>query len=307
MEGSFAGFFAHLRGCHQARNLRMLQSPQADASQSRVRQLEITSMFMDTIANTTATDWAEPRHFPRYSDQPVLLDVPFEATDTFLEHSYGITTSIASMIYSTNKIWLYTQGLTDIGPLSTEEINDSLAHLAEQLERWAPSSEDYTSFSGADAVQMPLMKSLSTAIYYATRIYFHSCFRSNSTHQNSMPTRLSDLTLMALEQSESVRGPTIKAGAPLSWPAFIAACEAPPALRGRWTHYWQTLLKHQIGTQQAAWEIVQEVWRRKEVDEQGGLVMGYEAPVLATLDSCQVVEPAWISVIRDFGITIFAY
>jgi arginine metabolism regulation protein II len=264
-------------------------------------------MFMDTIANTTATDWMEPRHFPQYSNTPVLLDVPFEATDTFLEHSYGITTSIASMIYSTNKIWLYAQGLTDIGPLPSSEVNHSLATLAEQLETWAPSSENYTSFAGDDAMHMPLLKSLSTSIYYATRIYFHSCFRFNSTRHNSMPTRLSDLTLMALEQSESVRSPSSKAGAPLSWPAFIAACEAPPALRGRWTQYWQTLLKHQIGTQQAAWEIVQEVWRKKEIEELGGCEMGYEAPVLATLETCQVVEPAWISVIRDYGITIFAY
>ena len=81
--------------------------------------------------------------------------------------------------------------------------------------------------------------------------------------------RLSDLTLLALEQSELARTPDLEAGAPLSWPAFVAACEAPPAARQRWTKYWQTLLKHQIGTKKTIWEIVQEVWRRRDSAQEG--------------------------------------
>jgi len=262
---------------------------------------------MDTIAMTTASSRTGRWHFGTYSDRPILLDTPFSGEDTFLEHTYGVTSSIASMIYSINKIWLYTSGRTRIGDLTTQEVEFSLASLAEQLETWSPSTEIYASVLGDDNFNTSLLESLSTSFYYAARIYFHSCFRFNDTRQDSMPARLSDLTLMAYEQSELARIPASKAGAPLSWPAFVAACEAPLHLRERWTSYWQSLLRHGLGTQQAAWQVVQEVWKSKDAEFDGEAMVVDDGRILARFDAFDVIEPSWAGVIRDNGITIFAW
>ena len=256
---------------------------------------------------TTASSRTGRWHFGTYSDRPVLLDTPFSGEDTFLEHTYGVTSSIASMVYSINKIWLYTSGRTRIGPLTPQETEYSLASLAEQLESWSPSTELYASVLGDESVNSSLLESLSTSFYYAARIYFHSCFRFNDVRQDMMPARLSDLTLMAYEQSELARMPASKGGAPLSWPAFVAACEAPSHLRERWTHYWQSLLRHGLGTQQAAWQVVQEVWKTKDAEREEHFNDRNKKRVLARFTSFDVIEPSWTSVVRDSGATIFAW
>ncbi|KIW64181.1 hypothetical protein PV04_09134 [Phialophora macrospora] len=303
MEGSLTGFFAHLHGCHEIRYLWTLRSAQAGSMRPRARQLEICSIFMDTIALTTANHLDIMFGFPAYSTKPILLDTPFTTADIFLEHTYGVTPSVASMVYVTNKIWLYAQSRTNFQDLSPCEVDDSLKSLTEQLDTWSPASESYASVAVDDNSTNSLLRCLSTAFHCAARIYFLSCFRVHpSRHDPSMLAHLSELTLAALEQSYHARPAKSRAGASLSWPAFVAACEAPPTAWQRWTRYWQTLLSNQIGTQQAAWEIVQEVWRRKDK----ACTQVSKTPTLARLGTTHVIEPSWASVIRDNGIAIIA-
>lgn len=306
MEGSLTEFFAHVEGCHQARHLRILHSPQADSETPLVRQLEICSVFMDTIALTTASHRAGWWGFPKYSDKSVLLDHPFLETDNFLEHTYGITPSIASMIYLTNKIWLYTQARTNHEVLSPSEVKDSLQNLAEQLETWSSVQEVYTSMVPDDQSNILLVKALSTAFCSAAQIYFVSCFTIDSTCDDFETLDvLSELTLTKLEEAEQIKFSTSNMGAALSWPAFVAACESPPHLHKRWTEYWEKLLQHRIGSQQVAWEVVQMVWK-KDTEENDPKLSTSESLPLATSCLYTVTEPSWASVIRDNGITVVA-
>jgi arginine metabolism regulation protein II len=280
--------------------------PNENKLHPRVRQVEMDSLFLDTIALATQVHDTTQLQYPRYTELPVLMDNPFLVTDDSLEHTFGITPSIATMIYRTHKIWFYAQGRTCLPDLPEDEVNDSLAKLAEGFETWDPDLETYASVVGDDIKNLALLRSLSTSFYYSARIYFHCCFRFGSSCYDSTPARLSDLTLMALEQSELDRPPASKHGTPLSWPAFVAACEAPPTLRARWTCYWQTLLLHGIGTQQAAWRIVQRVWEKKNNSLSKDTGWGDEDVVLGYFNTFQVIEPSWVSVIRQSGLTIVA-
>lgn len=63
--------------------------------------------------------------------------------------------------------------------------------------------------------------------------------------------------------------------APITWPGFIAACEAAPDQRGIWRHWWEGMLKYRIGNIAHLWRVVKDVWAaRDEGDRETPAWMG---------------------------------
>jgi hypothetical protein len=306
VEGSSSEFLTHLLGCYQVRQLYLSNTPASGLQRSRTRQLDTSSFFLTTIAQTTAHHRPELWHFPSYSDNASLFDTPFTAADTCLEHTYGITSSIASIIYLINKFWHYVRAGTLTDDSFTDMLAPAIATLVAKLNSWTAYSELFTSVTTDDSATLSLARYLATSFYCSTQIYFHCCFKSNSQRDRSELLHLSNLTLLALERAELEKLSMPRAGASISWPALVGACVAPTELRRRWTKYWNKLLSYQIGHTQATWEIVLEVW--KEVDTKVVKSTDVQLPAALPVDfgRYQASEPIWTSILRNRDIAILA-
>jgi hypothetical protein len=261
-------------------------------------------MFMETIAITTARERIDlANSYPRSADLN-RLESPFLSSDDFLEHTYGITPSLASMVFSINELWHCARHCDDSDILG--EVQHKIKQLADEIEAWDPSLETFASVVSGGIASATLLRSLSRAFWYAIRIYFRACFIPRFWAWESMPAVLSECALLALEQSEDLRSLMSMTGTSLSWPAFIGACEAPASLRNRWTRYWEILLKHKIGTQEAAWKVVQEVWRQQDCSSEQPSIATTMSAWSGTLKDFEAVEPSWAVIIRSSGLAIVA-
>lgn len=53
----------------------------------------------------------------------------------------------------------------------------------------------------------------------------------------------------------------LKPLAPITWPCFIASCEATPDQHVFWREWWQHMLQYRIGNIKSLWQVVEEVWK----------------------------------------------
>lgn len=306
MEGSTSEFFTHLQGCHLVRQLYLSNALKPDLYRSRIRQLDTISFFLTTIAQTTSHHCPGQWHFPPYSSAASLFDTIFTSTDICLEHTYGVTSSIATIIYLINKFWHYANSASLPNQVFELELAGALSTLALKLKTWTSHSEPFKSISTDDVATLSLARHLATSFHCSAQIYFQSCFKFNpSQSDRSLISSLSNETLLALEQAELQKLSVLHAGASICWPAFVAACEAPAELRSRWTKYWNSLMSYRLGNLQVAWEVVQETWRKTDGEVETSAIqlhtdmMGYEG-------TYRIMEPVWTSILRDRGITILA-
>ncbi|KAF2007285.1 hypothetical protein P154DRAFT_614685 [Amniculicola lignicola CBS 123094] len=309
LEGTSGEVFTHLQACHQIRQLYLSKTPRPSPDNPRIRQLDTNSFFIEMIALTTAHHRPELWQFSSYVDAASLIDTPFATTDTCLEHTYGITSSIASTIFLINKFWYYTNSATIYDELYACELGHAIAAVAIELRTWTPLSESYASVAIEENTSLSLAMSLASSFCYSALIYFHSCFLFDPPQSDeSLFSRLSHDTLLALERAECESIQMSKVGAMISWPAFVAGCYSPPELRQRWTRYWSTLLKFRIGSIQAAWEIVQRVWRKERREETATTEDRSQVYVTeqATFETYCCIEPIWTWFVKDSGATIVA-
>ena len=78
-----------------------------------------------------------------------------------------------------------------------------------------------------------------------------------------------------------------KVTASVTWPGFIASCEAESGhSREMWCQWWETMLQYQIGNIAHLWVIVKDAWALRDA-------------------GCREV-PAWMAVLRRTGRRIIA-
>lgn len=56
--------------------------------------------------------------------------------------------------------------------------------------------------------------------------------------------------------------------APMTWPAFVASCEAEPEDRMVWERWWERVLRYGIANLERQWKVVRGVW--EGIDKDGG-------------------------------------
>ncbi|KAK4947610.1 hypothetical protein LTR10_013556 [Elasticomyces elasticus] len=309
MEGSMTEFFTHLQACERLCSSHLSNialEPQKISPPTR--QLAVNSAFIATLAQTTT------HHPPPYINlvefkQASLFESPFRTDDTSLEFTYGITSTTASFMYLTNKFWQCAHSAASFGLTVLSEITDAILTLSCLIESWTPSLEPFTSIPANDTASLALARDLAMSFNYATRIYFQSCFSlESSSARSATRAELSELTLMALEKAETNKNMTSRSskfgvkGASISWPAFVAACEAPPELRPRWAEYWECLINYRIGNLTVVWGTVKDVWKSTD---QGSNADDFQSPP-NNAETFQLTEPKWSKVLREANFSILA-
>jgi len=217
------------------------------------RQVKSICQFLSLLTRTTTYNFN-----PRVSgiDEAFLESINFDVDDWGIEYMYGITPRLGNLLkrtcqaaerfttYPDKNVPLFLlKECTEIGyEIATWNIQSEIIHLM--------GPEEYT-MREIVCCQARAFHSAIAIFYYRTIGAGHSV---NMEHYVQIVwenlKRGEDL------KEESVNGD--KRSAPMSWPAFIAACEA--SNRDPWVKWWERVQIYALGNFTRQWRTIQEVW-----------------------------------------------
>jgi arginine metabolism regulation protein II len=96
------------------------------------------------------------------------------------------------------------------------------------------------------------------AFHSAVLIYFHRAVLNEEPKHLDDEVRFILSNLTAAEDLKDQYMGGDKRTAPMSWPAFIASCEASD--RQPWVEWWTRIQEYKIGNFRRQWMVVQELW-----------------------------------------------
>ncbi|KAJ5759107.1 hypothetical protein N7520_006263 [Penicillium odoratum] len=134
--------------------------------------------------------------------------------------------------------------------------------LRAELLTWSLATDDcHLANSGAGPLE--IVSRQACAFHSAVLILYH---RSIEPHplinpQKEVLTAWENLTIAEQKKQYDIQNQ--KYGAPMSWPGFIAACEAVD--RQPWIEWWEAVQRYNLGTFRRQWDIIQEIWDMVDV------------------------------------------
>ncbi|KIW42627.1 uncharacterized protein PV06_06158 [Exophiala oligosperma] len=228
------------------------------------RQLNSICTMLNLFARTALYNddpqpWAQ---IPDSDDEPKFADL-----DPSIEFLYGITPSIARAIFKINQL---SKSLAYYRHAS-EDIPESLLaeceSLGDNLALWTTESEPLSSIRDQSTLA-PVMHAIAqaqvSAFYNAALIYY---FRAIQDCDRRSLREEQTACLDALNRSEDLkrghgctRTTTTGFAAPISWPAFVASCEAVGDQRRRWKKWWARVQSYRVGNYATQRDVVYKIW-----------------------------------------------
>lgn len=214
----------------------------------------------------------------------------FEAELGCCEYMYGIARSTAAMIHETCILAEKISRFEDLHSHDNKPLNTSLpADLLEQCESlggrllsWKLLPEDVLSISlngndhGNDgSLMMAAFTHHAQAWHYAALIYYYR--RIQKLDSTNMTTEVHQIIdhMYAFETAKSQRRfapddyplshtsntatDTVRM-APITWPMFIASCEALPYQRDKIKTWWVEAEGYQLANITRQWLVIQQIW-----------------------------------------------
>lgn len=280
-------YWIHLEGVN--RFARQLRSEVEESSW--IDRLIAISSFLSTLANTTSVNLPP---IPWSDDSLVVPDLSYSnslVTDG-LEFAYGITPTLANLmrrvVVLSQHISYYVSNSTHLPP----RLTSACMSFSKTLSQWSIDSEPLSNLlSGTEAdidVALLLAKNHILAFAHALRVYYHTRILPCSPSDMQVYVARVASHLITIEEIKFRAGYDYNIAATITWPGFIASCEAEkgPA-RDVWYRWWNGMIKYRIGNIAHLWKIVQEAWTLK--DEEGSTEL-----------------PAWMPVLRRSGKRILA-
>lgn len=268
-------YWIHLDGLERlARQLR------DDGKASPIIDRLITnSSFLSTVASTTSMDLPPIPWQDDSIDSYDLKDEHYRAHHG-LEVTYGITNSLARLmrqiVNRSQNISFYVS--KDI-PLPTSLIT-ACTNLSEAISQWSieeePLSELFLFESDSHSrTSLRLAQQHLLAFVHGLRVYYHTRILPCSPSEMSHYVQLVAQNLIAIEVIKSEAKYDSNVAATITWPGFIASCEAKQGQeRDIWYRWWNGMLRHRIGNIPHLWNMVQKAWALRD-DEGSTEVPGW--------------------------------
>lgn len=137
--------------------------------------------------------------------------------------------------------------------------------LKDDLRRWSIESEKFHLFGSEEAAMLEIARCQARAFHSAVLIFYWRTVEPD--YQSEMQTEVCSVwvNLTTAEDLKDLYMGGEKRLAPMSWPAFIAACEA--SHRAPWVEWWTRVQDYWLGNFQRQWMVVQELWDIMDKDE----------------------------------------
>lgn len=195
-----------------------------------------------------------------------------------LETTYGITVALAGLIADitrvTRSLQFYRCRATD-PPLEFQTACKDLSRAIGSL----PYSQTITeSFKESDGCMQALLKDHVEAFALSIMVYYHTSVLPCSREQMDGLLQSVLDKLDSIEQQKRSREFAHTRTATITWPGFIASCEARQEHRQSWRLWWTHMRSYGIGNIDTLWTIVQEAWNLRDIGS--------------------VETPAWLPILR---------
>ncbi|KAI6804130.1 hypothetical protein KC361_g339 [Hortaea werneckii] len=181
-----------------------------------------------------------------------------------VEYLYGITRDTASAIM---KIYRLTQMLTYYTEASLDHPEALLQACEDLSDELACPSHPFSIMEPENEQMLPIARAQEEAFRAATRIYYsrsiQSCPREDlNSEQRAVLDAMNRAEDLKEEFSSAVARP-----APITWPAFIASCEAVGDFRWLWCAWWERVRIYHMLSYTEQFRAITKVW--SAIDEDG--------------------------------------
>ena len=234
---------------------------------TETRQLNSICSMLRLFAQT-ALPQTEPLPWPDEVDS-IPVGAGFDDPAPSVEFIYGITPSIARAIF---KIYRLSQYIAYYNKSQKypQTLVEACETLGDELSSWTISSEPFSTINPKQEHMLKIARAQARAFYSTALIYYYrsvqactrKCLRLEQQAAIAAMNEAEDLKLL-LCGSDHTSLP-----APITWPAFIASCEAVDEEDRRlWDSWWSRVQKYRMGNYFKQRSIVHRIWEKIDTDE----------------------------------------
>jgi hypothetical protein len=258
MSGCEADFSIHLQGTQQLRSM-IVASKETTRT---IDQLSEISEFLSLLARSVRFGLPSSISTGRQSTYPESK-TSISRADSCVSYMYGVTPAIAASIQDACVLAEDLQSYQADDTPPPESLLRRREQLSQFLLSWSFDSE-FFALSAIDNVDMlDIFRHHAEAWHQAALIYFNR--RVSKSPSSSMMT-LIDRVARKMHAVEDIKARS-KLGAsvnmaPITWPAFVASCEAID--REPWKAWWRRVQCYKIANIKLQWKVVQLVWRQRD-------------------------------------------
>ncbi|KAH8879203.1 hypothetical protein GQ53DRAFT_586424, partial [Thozetella sp. PMI_491] len=275
-------FAVHLNGTQHLRQLRLRWRVVSRETQ----QLNEISAFLALLAQTLSfhpspLPWSDGAS-DNWADDPAFNDRP----GSCFPYMYGITSSVTVAIQKTCRLSEFLLRCEANQEPIPDGLLDACETLGEQLLSWSFELEAASFMSTSSSEMGFIFKNHAQAWHTAALIYYyHRIQRYGGDDLVDESERVAEYMHAIEEAKAQSKVDETRRMAPITWPAFIASCQAMN--RGRWREWWERVQHYGIANIKRQWEIVQHIWRKRDMIKQAG-----------------INDPGWMDIFQDLKINI---
>jgi arginine metabolism regulation protein II len=181
---------------------------------------------------------------------------------------YGITITIANAIQETCRL---AEVITRIEERQSEDLPEWLRQACEDLGdlllSWTLDEAEVNSIT--DEEMRAIFKHHAHAWHHAALIYYYRRVQNVPTSELSEEASIVAEHMHAVETLKATsRSEQASRMAPITWPAFIASCDATN--RDVWMDWWERVKHYKIANIPRQCDVVKELWERIDEKTQSG-------------------------------------
>ncbi|RMY74935.1 hypothetical protein D0864_09921 [Hortaea werneckii] len=185
-----------------------------------------------------------------------------------VEFLYGITRDTASAIMKTYRL---TQMLGYYNEASLDHPETLLQACEDLSDELACPSNSFSTMEPENEQMLPIARAQEEAFHSATRIYYsrsiQSCSREDlDAEQRTILNAMNRAEDLKTELSNAIARP-----APITWPAFIASCEAVGEFRQLWSAWWERVKVYHMLSYTEQFNAIIRVWSAANEDDSNAL------------------------------------
>ncbi|KAF5660656.1 type I transaminase [Fusarium heterosporum] len=269
LSGEGEEFRLHLEAATQLRNSRSRWKLMSRPSQ----QLNEFGAFLAMISRTMSFK-ASPLPWNDSNKQATAEEDSTIQSSACYEYVYGIKPSIAVAINRTCRLAEYLVRIREEGEQQmSDDFLEDCEQLGDMLESWRLEEESPTSISSDDDLGVLIFTHQAKAWHSAALIYYYT--RVQGAQPTDLVQEINAVAehMYATEDIKSRSDPLRQDNpmAPITWPAFVASCNALGNMRQVWRTWWESLHHYKIGNIAKQWSVVERIWEVLDIAKNRGI------------------------------------
>lgn len=235
------------------------------------RQLNELGAFLSLMSRTVFFQ-PSPISWGTTGDNTHAAETIILQSSQCYEYVYGITLAISPAINETCHLAEHLIRFRQNKESLPDDFLEACEELGNRLQSWRFESENITSFSDSGDSRMAVFTRQAKAWHAAALIYY--CTRIQHVQRADLIPEVDHVAeyAQAAEDIKS-RSETVGQGesmAPITWPAFVASCNATSDRRDVWKKCWERMLCYKLENVSKQWDVVQQIWQILDVAERQG-------------------------------------